>query len=181
MLILKIIFTLIVLIGLVVGYAALQPSDYKISREVKINTSASIPFALTNDPRKFDSWNPWRKGDPDAKEWFEGSASGVGAITQWQDGKKIGTGSSTIIESVPNSTIGVRLDYKKPFEGTQMAEFAFREEGKQTVVSWSVSGKSNLIQKIFCMLFMNMEKMIGETFEKGLKDLKVLSEAEVKK
>ena len=51
----------------------------------------------------------------------------------------------------------------------------FRTEGGQTVVTWSMAGKNNLMGKIFG-LFMDCEKMIGSQFEKGLASLKSVAE-----
>lgn len=43
--------------------------------------------------------------------------------------------------------------------------------GLVTVVTWSMSGKNNFIARAFC-LFVNMDKMVGGEFEKGLENLK---------
>ena len=64
--------------------------------------------------------------------------------------------------------------------GTSDAEFTFKPEGGQTTVTWTMTGKNNFIAKVMC-LFMNMEKMMNEQFDKGLNDLKQAVEGEVKK
>jgi hypothetical protein len=56
------------------------------------------------------------------------------------------------------------------------AEFNFKPEGNQTVVTWSMVGESNFIAKAL-HLFMNMEKMVGGQFEQGLMQLKSVVEA----
>jgi hypothetical protein len=56
-----------------------------------------------------------------------------------------------------------------------MTEFNFKPEGQGTAVTWSMSGTNNFIGKAFCM-FMNMEKIIGPDFEKGLAELKTVAE-----
>lgn len=66
------------------------------------------------------------------------------------------------------------------FAGTSDAEFTFKPEGAQTVVTWSMAGKKNFISKAIS-LFMSMDKMIGSQFEKGFADLKSISESEAKK
>lgn len=62
------------------------------------------------------------------------------------------------------------------FAGTNTAEFTFRPEGNQTVVTWTMDGKNNFLARAFC-LFMNMDKMIGGEFEKGLAQMKAVAEA----
>ncbi len=82
----------------------------------------------------------------------------------------------TIAESRPNELIRFKLEFLKPFKATNTAEFTFKPEGNQTVVSWSMSGKKNFIFKAIS-LFMDYDKMIGGQFEKGLADMKSVAEA----
>ena len=86
----------------------------------------------------------------------------------------------TITESRPNELIRFNLEFIKPMAGTSTAEFSFKPEGNQTSVTWSMSGKNNFIAKAMC-LFMNMDKMVGGEFEKGLSSLKSIAEASHKK
>jgi len=82
----------------------------------------------------------------------------------------------TIIESRANDLIRINLEFFKPFAATNLAEFTFRPEGDQTEVTWSMSGKNNLIAKGI-HLFMNMDQMIGGPFERGLAQIKSVVEA----
>jgi hypothetical protein len=86
----------------------------------------------------------------------------------------------TMTESRPNDLIRINLEFLKPFAGTSTAEFTFKAEGKaegdQTAVTWSMAGRNNLIAKALC-LFMNMDRMIGGQFEKGLAQMKAVAEA----
>ena len=62
------------------------------------------------------------------------------------------------------------------FAQISTAEFTFKPEGKQTAVTWSMSGDKNFMAKAI-HLFMNMDKMIGGQFEKGLAEMKSIVEA----
>ena len=44
------------------------------------------------------------------------------------------------------------------------------------MVTWSMEGKNNFLSKAFC-LFVNMDKMVGADFDKGLADMKEIAEA----
>jgi hypothetical protein len=83
----------------------------------------------------------------------------------------------TCTECRPNELLGYRLDFLKPFKGTNQVEFAFQPSGDQTVVSWTMTGNYNFVTKAVS-LFMDCDKMCGPLFEKGLTDLKSLSETE---
>ena len=176
----KVFVSIVVIVAAFLGYVAMQPSDFRIIREIKINTPAEIPFANVNDLHKFDAWNPWSKIDPQAKQTFEGPSAGKGASSSWEGNKEVGSGRMTITDSQPNNLILMTLDIFKPYTATNNIEFSFKSEGNQTTVSWAMSGKSNFIAKILCV-FINRDKMIGKEFEKGLEQLKIISESEKKK
>lgn len=88
----------------------------------------------------------------------------------------MGEGRTTIIESRPNELITIKLEFVRPFAATNTAEFTFKPEGDQTVVTWSLAGKNNFISKAIC-LFIDMDKMVGGDFEQGLAQLKAVAEA----
>lgn len=82
----------------------------------------------------------------------------------------------TLIESRPSELIRIKLDFVRPFADTNSVEFTFRPEGNQTVVTWTMAGKNNLLARAIC-LFMSMDKMVGGEFEKGLAQMKAIAEA----
>jgi hypothetical protein len=164
-----IITVLIVIAALIVGLViivAMQPSDFRITRSTIIPAPAEDVFEEVNDFHKWNAWSPWARMDPSAKNTFEGSASGEGAIFHWAGNNQVGEGRMTILESQP-----VKLEFLKPFQATNAAEFTFKPSGDQTVVTWSMSGKNSFVSKAF-VLVMNCDKMVGGQFEKGLENLK---------
>jgi hypothetical protein len=63
---------------------------------------------------------------------------------------------------------------KNPVRGPY--RLTFKPEGDKTLVTWSMAGKNNFIGRAVC-LFMDMDKMVGGEFEKGLNQLKSIVEA----
>src|SRR5204863_4270093 len=109
------------------------------------------------------------------KQTYEGAPAGTGAIYTWIGNKEVGEGRMTIIESRPSELIRIKMEFFKPFAGISTAEFTFKPEGNQTAVTWSMSGENNFMAKAI-HLFMNMDKMIGGQFEKGLASMKSIVE-----
>ena len=68
----------------------------------------------------------------------------------------------------------------KPFAGASNLEFTFKSEGDHTAVTWSMVGQNGFMGKALC-LFMNMDRMIGGDYEKGLAQMKSVVEAAIKK
>jgi hypothetical protein len=114
------------------------------------------------------------------KQAYEGAPTGIGAIYTWTGNKEVGEGRMTIIESRPSDLIRIKLEFFKPFRATNTAEFTFKPEGNQTSVTWSMTGKNNFMAKAV-HLFMNMDKMIGGQFEKGLAQMKSVVEGAPKR
>ena len=175
-----ILISLAVVVLAFVVIVALQPADFRVARTVSIAAPPSVVFGHVNDLSKWKAWSPFAKLDPNAKETLEGPPAGTGAKLSWNGNKEMGEGAMTITESRPNELVAFLLEFKRPFEGTNTADFTFKSEGDGTAVTWGMSGKNNFIFKAVG-LFMNCDKMLGPTFEKGLADLKALAEAEVKK
>jgi polyketide cyclase/dehydrase/lipid transport protein len=164
---------------LFVVVVALQPSEFHIERKATMAAPRAAVFAQVNDFHNWESWSPWAKLDPNAKNSFEGPSAGNGAILRWAGNSDVGEGSMTITESRSNEVIRIRLDFIKPFEDTSNVEFTFKPEGDKTAVTWSMDGKNNFIAKAIC-LFMSMERMVGDKYEEGLANIKAIVEAPAK-
>jgi uncharacterized protein YndB with AHSA1/START domain len=171
--IILIVIAIAVILFLIV--AAMQPSDFRITRTGTIAAPASAVFPHVNDLQKWEAWSPWAKLDPQAKISFEGPAEGTDAKMSWAGNNKVGVGSMTITESRPNDFIQFRLEFQKPMKATNIAEFTFTPEGNQTTVTWSMTGTNNFMAKVMGLI-MNCDKMVGGQFEKGLTSLKEVVE-----
>ena len=55
----------------------------------------------------------------------------------------------------------------------------FKSQGNQTAVTWTMDGDNNFAGKAFGLI-MNMDKMVGGDFEKGLAQMKSIAEAAAK-
>jgi uncharacterized protein YndB with AHSA1/START domain len=170
---------LIALAAVVVGFVAFvvtRSSECRVARTATIAAPAPAVFAQVNDFHKWEAWNPWAKIDSAMKQSYDGAPAGTGAIYTWAGNNEVGEGRMTITESRPSDLIRIRLEFEKPFRATNTAEFTFKLEGDHTVVTWSMTGHNNFVAKAV-HLFMDMDKMIGGNFAKGLADMKSVVEA----
>ncbi|MBL9203688.1 MAG: SRPBCC family protein [Opitutaceae bacterium] len=172
----KILIAVAIVLVVFLIAVALQPNHFRVERSIVVAAPAAVPFGYVNDLQKWNAINPWAKLDPAMKSTYGGPPSGVGASHAWAGNGEVGEGMMTIIDSRPSDLIRMRLDFKKPFASTATAEYIFRSQGAATEVCWSMSGAKNFISKAFGLV-MNVDKMIGDQFEKGLADLKAISEA----
>ncbi len=155
---------------------SMQATDFSVSRSMAMKTSPEKAFGQINDLHLMNAWNPWLKLDPNVKQTYSGAPAGVGAIYKWDGNNNVGAGRQTITETRPFELVRMKLEFFRPFVGTNDVWFTFEPEGDQTVVSWNMSGQRNFIMKAM-NLCLSMEKMCGDSFIKGLTDMKAIVEA----
>lgn len=153
-----------------------RPDEFKVVRSATMAAAPTTVFAQVNDFHNWDNWSPWAKLDPACKNTFSGAAAGKDAGFAWDGNNKVGAGRMTITESQSPELIRINLEFLRPFKSTNITEFTFRPQDNQTLVTWTMSGKNNLMSKVFG-LFMDCDKMVGKDFEQGLARIKAIAEA----
>jgi hypothetical protein len=167
------IIIVVVIIG-VLGFATTKPDSFRIERTTKIKASPEKIYTLLGDFKNWGFWSPWEKMDPNMKRTFSGAATGKGSIYEWDGNSKVGQGRMEIGESSPQK-ISIKLDFIKPFEGHNTAEFTMQKDGEYTTLTWAMFGPSPYLSKVM-QVFCNMDSMVGKDFETGLTNLKTLAE-----
>lgn len=164
-----------VLIAGLFGFAATKPNQFRVQRKAKINAPPEKVFAQLSDFHKWSAWSPWEKLDPAMQRKHSGAPSGKGAVYEWEGNKKVGQGRMEITDvSAPNKVV-VDLHFIKPFQARNITEFLLERNGDATDVTWAMYGPTPYINKVMG-IFMNMDKLIGNDFEKGLTNLRSVSE-----
>lgn len=161
---------ILALIAILLGAAAMKPGDFRVERSATIAASPDVLFGHVNDCKKFESWSPWQKLDPNLKNVYSGPPSGVGASCTWSGNTQVGEGTCTIVESIPSQLVRQKLEMRKPMAGTNTADFTFTPEGEKTKVTWAMYGPQPYIGKVMS-LFIDCDRMCGDLFVEGLKNL----------
>lgn len=174
--VLAILGVIAVVIALFVIFVATRPPAFHIERSIAIAAPPENAFAQVNDFHAWTAWSPWEKMDPQLKRTYAGAASGTGAVYEWSGNNKVGEGRMTIEKSDRPSLISIKLEFIRPFAATHTATFTFAPGNEGTKVTWAMDGRNNFMAKAFT-LFMNMDKMVGGDFERGLAALKTVAES----
>ncbi|MEW5849279.1 MAG: SRPBCC family protein [Myxococcota bacterium] len=173
-LIIKIGIGLAAVMAVLLGVVSTRPDSFRVERSTTVAAPADVVFAQVNDFHAWSAWSPYFKLDPAQKLGFDGAPSGVGAIHSWQS-EKVGEGRMTIVESRPNERVATQLEFIKPMSSTAQAVFTFAPAPGGVTVSWAMEGRNTLLGKVFA-LFVDMDELLGKDFERGLADLKTVSE-----
>ncbi len=174
--ILGILALIVVVVVIFCAVVVMQPEDFKITRTATMNAPAEKIFEQVNDFHKWEAWSPWAKLDPNMKTTYSGPASGVGAVYNWVGNNDVGEGKMAITASHPSEHIAIDLEFLKPFAAKNVTEFMLKPDVDKTNVTWTMAGKNNFMAKAF-NLVMNMDKLVGGDFEKGLSQMKTVVEA----
>jgi hypothetical protein len=171
---------LAIAIAVILILAASKPSTFSVERAISVKAPPEKIFPLINDFHQWVSWSPYENKDPAMKRSYSGAESGKGAVYGWEGNGNVGAGRMEILETqIPEtpaaSKILIKLDFFKPFEGHNTAEFTMLPQGDATNLNWAMRGPAPFISKLM-QVFMNLDHMIGKDFEIGLTNLKKLTE-----
>lgn len=148
--------------------------DFDISRSLFIDASPDRVSEFVTDFHKWRDWSPWEDVDPDLHRTYSEPASGVGATYAWEGNKKAGIGSMEITGVAPEQ-VDVRLRFLKPFKQDNEVIFELPPRDSGTEVTWRMRGRTTGMLGLMSRLW-PMDKLVGKDFEKGLAQLKAVSE-----
>jgi len=169
-----VVVVLVVVAGVLI-YASTRPDSFRVQRSASIKAPPQKIFPLIDDLKAWAGWSPYEKKDPAMQRSFGPITAGKGATYEWAGDKNVGQGRMEILEAQPSNKVLIKLDFIKPFEAHNMAEFTLEPKGDTTLATWAIYGPSAYITKVMG-LFFNMDTMIGKDFEAGLADLKAAAE-----
>jgi hypothetical protein len=153
----------------------LAPETFHVERSQTVQAPPDEIFALIEDFRRWDAWSPFEKLDLNVKKTFSGPERGPGAVYTWAGNSKAGEGRMEILDASPAERVKIKLDFLKPFEGHNTAEFTLAPQGNGTQVTWAMFGPQSFISKIMST-FVSMDRLLGKEFEAGLSNLKSVVE-----
>lgn len=175
----KILAGLVVLIAGLLVLVASRPDSFRLERSTVVAAAPEVVFPFVNDFHQWNAWSPWDRMDPSMKRTYEGPSSGAGASYSWVGNSKVGEGRMTIVQSLPPGTVGIDIEFLKPMAARNVITFTAVPAEGGTRVTWAMSGHNNFLAKGM-HLVMDMDRMVGPDFERGLASLKQLAEAKAK-
>src|SRR5262245_61941565 len=127
-----ILVALAIILAVFLVIVAMRPSEFQITRSADIAAPPPVVFAEVNDLHKWEAWSPWAKLDPTMKQTYDGAPAGTGAIYRWDGNKNVGEGRMTIVESRPSDLVRIKLEFMRPFAGTNDVKLTFEPKNGGT-------------------------------------------------
>jgi uncharacterized protein YndB with AHSA1/START domain len=166
---------LLAAVAVVLVLAAMKPDTFRVERTASIKAPPEKIFPLIVDFDNWGAWSPYEKKDPGMKRVRSGAIRGKGAVYAWEGDRNVGKGRMEIADATPPSRITLKLDFEKPFAAHNIVDFTLEPKGQSTNVTWAMHGPVPFIAKIVHVV-LNMDRMVGDDFEAGLANLKMIAE-----
>jgi hypothetical protein len=160
------------IVGLLLLIGLFMKKDYTVGRDVIINKPKSVVFDYLKFLKNQNKFSVWATMDPEMKTTFTGTDGNTGFISAWEsNNKNVGKGEQEILKIVDGERVDYEIRFIKPFKSTSWAYITTTAVNEnQTRVYWEFTGKMKYPTNLM-LLFMNMEKMIGNDLSKGLQNL----------
>jgi carbon monoxide dehydrogenase subunit G len=170
--------TIVIVIGVLLagllGFAATKPDTFRVERSTSIKAPPDKVLPLISDFRSWRAWSPYENLEPGMKRTLSGPPSGKGAVYAWEGEDKAGAGRMEITEVAP-ARVTIQLDFSKPFQSHNTAQFTTQPEGDATRLTWAMYGPNPYVAKLM-QVFFDVDTMVGKDFETGLANLKAAAE-----
>jgi hypothetical protein len=163
------------LVGLFLWFVSRKPTAFRYERSIDIGRPAAVIFPHVAELRAWQAWSPWEGLDPALARTYSGPSQGVGAEYAWSGNAKAGKGKMMITTSSAPTRLVIAIDFTAPFEAHNVGTFDFEENEGRTRVVWAMTGNYPFMSKLVSV-FIDLERLVGKDFEKGLAQLKTLAE-----
>jgi hypothetical protein len=176
---LKLIFVLLSIAGILLIVAFFVDGKFSISRSIEIERSKTDVLEYVLFLENQQDYSVWYTMDPAIKITQSGEDGTVGFITRWSSNNdEVGKGEQEITQIIDGVGFDSELRFKEPMELTAQATVRTKTiSPTQSAVTWTMSGETpypfNLLS-----LFIDMDEELGPDLEKGLKNLKKILESE---
>lgn len=171
----KIALSVVVILAVFLGYVATREGKFHYERSGFINAAPAEVHPYISNLRLGSEWSPFEKKDPNMKKTYNGTDGTVGSSMDFEGNKDVGAGRIEITSINPDS-VELRLTMTKPMVAENKIIYKLMSVEQGTVFTWVMEGDGGFMGKLISV-FIDCEKMIGEDFSAGIKNLKTLIES----
>ena len=164
-----ILYTILAIVAALILIALLLPRKVVVTRQAEVSLSPEDVIARVASTEGFQTFNPYCTTDPKLKITPFGPAEGVGSGFRFEG--KEGKGTQTVT-AVTAKSVTHLIDLGAMGKPVQKIEAKEKAEG--SVVTWTVTSDMGF-NPIFRIFGLFMDRMLGKTYELGLKNIASLA------
>jgi hypothetical protein len=168
---------LLSLLALVLITSAFIRKEYSVERGVVINRPLYAVYDYVKYLKNQIEYSVWAKIDPYMNTEFRGTDGTVGFVWSWDSSdSEAGKGEQEITGVEEGKRIDYEIRFSEPVKSTDKAYISLdRVNDSITNVRWAINGRLKYPVNI-SFLFIDMDEMLGNDLESGLKNLKAILE-----
>ena len=148
---------------------------YTVTRSTTIHAPADAVWSHLVDLHRWEAWSPWEGMDPTQQRTYAGADAGPGQHYAWSGNRKVGQGSMEITDAEAPRRLVVAVEFVKPFRSSSTTTLELAPEGDATQVTWTMVGPMTAMTRMMSP-FKSMDSLIGPDFDKGLAQLRTVTE-----
>lgn len=171
----KVALSFILPLVVFLGYVATRDGKFHYERSGFINASPQVIYPYLSNLKLGSEWSPFEKKDPNIKKTYAGADGAVGSSMDFEGNSDVGAGRIEIVALEPNKSAELKLKMTKPFVAENKIFYKIIPLENGAVFTWAMEGDGGYMGKLMST-FIDCEKMIGDEFSAGIKNLKVLIE-----
>ena len=164
-----IVYTIAAIITALALIALLLPRKVVVTRQADIAMQPEDVIARVASTEGFQTFNPYCTTDPDLKITPFGPAAGVGSGFRFEG--KEGKGTQTVTEAT-STRVTHLIDLGAMGKPVQTIEAEATDTG--ALVTWTVTSDMGY-NPVFRIFGLFMDRMLGKTYELGLKNIRALA------
>ncbi|MDX8346913.1 SRPBCC family protein [Cognatiyoonia sp. IB215446] len=164
-----IVYTILAIVAAVALLALLLPRTVVVTRKADVALSPEDVIARVASTEGFQTFNPYCTTDPELKITPFGPTKGVGSGFHFEG--KEGKGTQTVTE-ITATRVSHLIDLGPMGKPVQTIEAKSYAGG--TRVTWTVTSDMGF-NPVFRIFGLFMDRMLGKTYELGLKNIKALA------
>jgi len=168
----------IVILSLVVLFLIARlvaPKKYHLERDITINAPREKVWSHVNNLEECHKWNPWSEEDPNIKVSYGGNLGTVGSSYSYAS-EKVGAGTQTLTKVDQPQRVESHMKFIKPWSGDADIFINLQDASGGTKVTWGFDTQFSYPMNAVIWL-MPMDKNMSEAYDKGLNNLKRISES----
>lgn len=164
-----IVYTILAVITAIALIAFLLPRKVVVTRQAEVAMAPDDILARVSSTDGFQTFNPYCTTDPDLKITPFGPTAGVGSGFGFEG--KDGKGTQTVTD-VTATRVTHLIDLGAMGKPVQSIEATATDKG--ALVTWTVTSDMGF-NPIFRIFGLFMDRMLGKTYELGLKNMAALT------
>ncbi len=174
----NILIGIFIFISLLLIIALFVRKTYSVEREIIINKDKKDVFSYVRLLKNLNQYSRWASVDPEMQMTYKGTDGTVGFVSHWNSKQSsVGTGEQEIRSISEGKKINYDIRFIRPVETDAKAYMSTDSiTATTTKVKWGYEGRVDYPFNI-TLLFINIEKTVGDDLKTGLTNLKKILES----